>query len=182
MALKPITLLIFSIPITFKSSRERSGWLKWEASGLSSFLIVMSEWWPFILMWRGFSVSPIYCMLRLLQLIMYTMFFVLHVKSWVLKCFDHIPVSTWQLFCQTGTSNHYYTKRWVFKTAICIWYICVQPKDVSVSWWNWSWSPKCNEEVQHKGDATCVISFLCEESVSLLWQSSQSMACWRMWR
>ena len=77
---------IFSIPITFRSSREWSGWLKCVATGLSSFFVVMSDRWPFILMCRAFSVSPTYCMLHLSQLIRYTMFFVLHV-NWFLMVY-----------------------------------------------------------------------------------------------
>ena len=42
--------------------------------------VVMSDRRPFILMSRVFSVSLAYCMLHLLQLIRYTMFFVLHVN------------------------------------------------------------------------------------------------------
>ena len=41
-------------------------------------------------MCRAFSVSPTYCMLHLLQLIMYTMFFVLHV-NWPLMVY-FLPV------------------------------------------------------------------------------------------
>ena len=39
----------------------------------SSFFVVMSDRWPFILICRAFSVSSTYCMLHLSQLIMYTM-------------------------------------------------------------------------------------------------------------
>ena len=78
---------IFSIPITLRSSWEWFGWLKCAATGLSaSFFVVMSDRWPFILICRAFSVSPTYCMLHLSQLIMYTMFFVLHV-NWFLMVY-----------------------------------------------------------------------------------------------
>ena len=51
------------------------------ATGFSSFVVVTSERWPFILMWRAFSVSPTYCIPHLQQLIKYTKFFVLHVAA-----------------------------------------------------------------------------------------------------
>jgi len=50
-----------------------------------------------------------------------------------------VSIATPKWFYQTEASNHCNTEGWVFKTAICIWYIYLQPWDVSVSRWNRSW-------------------------------------------
>ena len=52
--------------------------------------------------------------------------------------------------------------------------VYVQPRDVSVSRRDWSWLPKCNEEVwvQHEGGATCkwaqLFKFFILSSIALL--------------
>ena len=43
--------------MTCRSSSEWSGMLKWAATGLLVFRVLMSDLWPFILMWRRFAVS-----------------------------------------------------------------------------------------------------------------------------
>ena len=76
--------------MTRRSFNEWSGWLKWAATGLSSFRVLISDLWPFIVMWRGFSVSPTYCSPHLLHWIKQTKFFVLHVNENLVLCL--IPV------------------------------------------------------------------------------------------
>ncbi|CAI8028481.1 hypothetical protein GBAR_LOCUS16240, partial [Geodia barretti] len=63
---------IFSIPLTCTSFVWLSGWQKCAATGLSVFLVRISERCPFILMCRGCYVSPTYCRLHLLHVIRYT--------------------------------------------------------------------------------------------------------------
>ena len=48
------------------------GELKWSATGLSTYLCLMSHWWPFRRIWRGFWVSPTYWMLQSVHWIRYT--------------------------------------------------------------------------------------------------------------